>query len=339
MRGAVAVVCVLVAGCGGGSSPSTPSGSTSLPAGPLSFSVAPIDPALVQYIDPLGQMRPWAHTLPTDHIYFYHQLGLPAASRPIVVPASGTVTYVLTPDSSGEVKVGIRVNGTFLYYFDHINLAPGIGVGTLLQAGSALGTSSGIAFDFAVVNYGIRVGFVNPNRYGGGSSDTLSTDAPLKYFVEPIRSQFYAKVRRDGPDLDGRISYDLDGTLSGNWFAEDLPPSLSQGGDMSSGTRQLAFARDSWHPDRLRVSVGGLGMTGLYGVPPDTADFATVTPASGAVVYRLLNSGEPGGPPGVDQLGLLVVQMLDAQRMKVEAVPDRISRTAAFSANAQIYVR
>jgi len=70
---------------------------------------------------------------------------------------------------------------------------------------------------------------------------------------------------------------------------------MSQGGDMFAGTRQLAFARDAWHPDRLRVSIGGMGMTGLYGVPPETGDFPAVTPASGVVVYRLLNTGEPGG--------------------------------------------
>ena len=305
----------------------------------MSFSVAPIDPSLVQYIVPLGEMGPWAHTLPTDHIYFYHQIGLPAASRPVVAPASGTVAYVLSPGSNGDMKVGIRVNGTFLYYFDHVILAPGIGVGTALQAGAAVGTSTGIAFDFAVVNYGQRVGFIRPERYGGIGGDTMWTDAPLKYFTEPVRSQLYAKVRRTGPDLDGRINYDVDGTLSGNWFAEDLPPTMSQGGDMGSGTRQLAFARDAWHPDRLRVSIGGLGMTGMYGVPPETGDFSGVTPASGVVVYRLLNTGEPGGPPGTSQLGLLVVQMLDPQRIRIELVPDQLARTASFSANAQFYVR
>jgi hypothetical protein len=323
----------------GGSSPTSPAGS-SLAPGPLSFSVSPIDPALLQFIVPLGNMGPWAHTLPTDHIYFYHHLGAGGfAPVPIVAPAAGTVEFALPPNAAGEQKIGIRVNRTFLYYFDHVNLAPGVGAGATIRAGAAIGTSAGIAFDFNVTNSSIVLGFVNPVRYGGTSGLTLGTDAPLKYFVEPIKSQLYAKVQRDAPDLDGRINYDVDGTLAGNWFAEDLPPAASMSGDISTGGKQLAFARDVWHPDRLRISIGGLGMTGLYGVPPETADFPGVTPSTELVVYRLLNTGEPGGAPGITQLGLLLVQMLDASRLRVEAMPEPLARTATFSANAQVYVR
>ncbi len=338
-RGALVTACLLSASCGG-SSPTTPTGVATEPSG-LVFSESPLDPAMLQYIVPLGNMGPYAHTLPTDHIYFYHRLsGGGSAPVALVTPAAGTVSRVLPVN--GEVKLWVRVNGTFTYYLDHLTLAPGIREGTRLDAGAPLGTSVGIAFDMGLVNYAMRIGFINPGRYGGGDGgggDTVSTDAPLKYFQEPIRSLLYAKVRREGPDLDGRINYDVAGTLSGNWFAEDLSLALSNRGDMHSGTRQLAFARDAWFPDRPRVSIGGLGMTGLYGVPPEAADFSTVTPASEKMVYRLFNTGEPGGPPGTTQLGLLIVEMLDPQRIRVEAVPDSLARTAAFSANAQIYVR
>jgi len=130
------------------------------------------------------------------------------------------------------------------------------------------------------------------------------------------------------------------GTLSGNWFAEDLPLADSmRGDDPSVGMRQLAFARDAWFPDRQRISIGGLGMTGLYGVAPGAPDFTTITAGSGAVVYRLLNLGEPGGPPGTDQLGLVIVQLDAAGRLRVEAVDDRFGRTASFTGNARTYVR
>lgn len=284
-------------------------------------------------------MGPWAHTLPTDHIYFYHHLNAGAfAPVPLVVPASGIVEFILQ-QGQGEVKIGVRVNGTYQYYFDHVTLAPGIVVGSALLAGAALGTSAGIAFDFNVTSALVSLPFVNPARYGGSSGMTLGTDAPLKYFVEPIRSQLYAKVRRVGAERDGGINFDVAGTLAGNWFAEDLPVSSSSIGDFSTGSRQLAFARDAWFPDRLRISIGGLGMTGLYGVPADAPDFPVITPTSGLVVYRLLNLGEPGEAPGTTQLGLLLVQMLDAGRIRVEAIPDTVSRTGAFSANAQIYLR
>ena len=88
-------------------------------------------------------------------------------------------------------------------------------------------------------------------------------------------------MRRDGAELDGRFNYDVDGTLSGNWFADDLPPAASQNGDAFSGSRQLAFARDAWHPDRLRVSIGGLGMTAL------TANGVVIVPIRSGVGLRL----------------------------------------------------
>ncbi len=321
----------LVAGCTRGSL-AGPSPAT----GPLVFTVAPIDPSTVQYIVPLGNMGPWAHTLPTDHIYFYHHLNTgPFAPVPVTAPASGTVTFIL--ERGGDSKISLQVNDNYSYYFDHVTLAPGVRVGSRIEAGSRIGESAGIAFDFNVTNTEVRLAFANPARYG---QDTLRTDAPLKYFQEPVRGALYAKVRREGSDRDGRINYDVPGTLAGNWFADDLAVADSmRGDDPGVGMRQLAFARDAWFPDRLRISVGGFGMTGLYGVPAAIADFSSFTPSSGVITYRLLNLGEPGGPPGTDQLGLLVVQMLDAGRIRVEALPERVGTSAVFTANSRIYVR
>ena len=138
-------------------------------------------------------------------------------------------------------------------------------MGSRVAAGAAIGSSGGIAFDFAVRDETAPIAFLSPARYG---LDTLYARSPLAYFEEPVRAALYARAQRTRADLDGRINYDVDGTLSGNWFAEDLPVAQSSGADMSTGTRQLAFARDARHPDRLRVSVGGLGFTGLYASPP-----------------------------------------------------------------------
>lgn len=301
-----------------------------------------MEPTGLQYIVPLGAMNPWGHTLATDHIYFYHhfQEGVtappPFVPVPLTTPASGRIEAICCGGGTG-VKVRIRATTSFVYVFDHIELAPGLGVGSIVKAGDPLGTSPGAVFDLGVINETRQLGFVNPARY---SQETLHADSPLKYFDEPARSMLYAKVRRRGGDLDGRIDYDVDGTLAGNWFAEDLPVARSSvGGDMSVGTRQLAFARDVFAPDRQRISIGGLGMTGPWGVPPATPDFSTITPASGLVILRLLSTGEPGGPPGTDQVGLLLVQMHEAGRLRIEAVHDSSSRTAAFSGNARIYVR
>ena len=112
----------------------------------------------------------------------------------------------------------------------------------------------------------------------GAEKGTLAVmvSGPLEE-VEPIRSALYAKVQRAGSDLDGKVNYDVSGTLSGNWFADDLPVTQSSGNDISIGGRQIAFARDVRFPDRQRVSIGGFNVTGAWGVPPDAPDFAAIT--------------------------------------------------------------
>ena len=338
MRETTAVVLALVGlfcgGCSVGSS-SSPT-SPSEPAGPPAFTVAPIEPSALQYIVPIGNMGPWAHTFPTDHAYLYHHLGSGTFTPiPVLAPAAGTIenTY---PGLNGEVKAWIRINSQFTYYFDHIVLASGLATGSRVDAGAVLGTSGGAALDFAVRDMGFNVGFIAPARYG---MDTVHARSPFPYFTEPLRSQFYAKVQREGGELDGRLSFDLDGTLSGNWFAEDLPVASSSSNDVNVGSRQLAFARDVRFPDRQRVSIGGFGITGLYGVPPDAPDFAAITPGTGQVVYRLLEAGEPGGPAGTRQVALLVTQLLEGRRLRVEVVRDQIATTAGFSSAAAFYVR
>ena len=328
------LIAVMSTSCGGSSSssPTAPEVIT----GSLSFTVSPIDPAVIQFIVPLGNMGPWAHTFPTDHAYVYHHIGVTSfAPVTVVAPAAGTISNTF-PGVAGESKVWIKVNSRYTYYFDHVVLAGGLGVGSKVEAGASIGTSAGIAFDFAVTDQATTQAFITTARYG---IDTVYAQSPFPFFVEPIRSALYAKVQRAGADLDGKINFDVAGTLSGNWFDDSLPIAGSTSNDITIGQKQIAFARDVRFPDRLRVSVGGFGMTNLYGVAPGSPDFTSITAASGLVIYRLLNTGEPGGPPGVDQLGLVLAQLTDAGHLRLEVVNERVATSAAFSAQARTYIR
>jgi len=326
---ATLVLLMLAAGCGGGDGGGAAITGPSAPSAAVTFSAAPMDPAAIQFIVPLGNLNPPGHTLPTDHIYFYHHLNTgPFTPVPVIAPASGTIAALI--NRGGDAKIYVRTDSTHQYYFDHVTLAAGLGVGSRVDAGSRIGDSASIGFDFSVLNTARSQSFANPGRY---SSDTLTADAPLTYFDEPVRSALYARVQRIGGELDGRISYDVAGTLAGNWFADDLAVSESaRGDDPTVGMRQLAFVKDTRIADRLRISIGGFGMLGVYGVPAETADFSTVTPASGVVTYRLLS------PEGTDQQGLLIVQMVDTTHIRVEAFRGG-GTSASFSAAARIYLR
>ena len=187
-------------------------------------------------------MAPWGHTLPTDHEYFYHHLGnQPYAPVPVYAPAAGRI------ESISNGRIDVRVDSIFLYWIGPLALADGIAAGARVEAGTLLGHHSTFpAFDFSVLRSTLRLTFLNPLRYG---RDTLTADGPVQYFDEPVRSAIIAKVKRTGGEIDGRIDYDVDGTLSGNWFAEDLPVEVSgRGGEEYYGVRKLAFARDVFSP-------------------------------------------------------------------------------------------
>ena len=184
---------------------------------------------------PLGAMAPWGHTLPTDHAYFYHHAGNdPYPPAPVYAPAAGQITSI----TNG--RIDIRVDAVYSYWLGPLALADGIATGVRVEAGTLLGTHSTFpAFDFSVLRSTLSVNFVNPLRY---SPDTIHADGPIQYFDEPIGSAIRAKVLRTGGQLDGRIDYDVDGTLSGDWYAEDLAVTESgRGGEMYYGVRKLAF--------------------------------------------------------------------------------------------------
>jgi hypothetical protein len=122
-------------------------------------------------------------------------------------------------------------------------------VGDYVQAGQRLGVISryAAAFDLGVMNRNILQPFVNPKRYG---YTQLYGDSPLKYFVEPYRSQLYAKVLREGEDKDGKFCYDQRGKLIGTWVEENAPPDSFQDSELGRLSALLRLRRLSTHPDQ-----------------------------------------------------------------------------------------
>ena len=103
-----------------------------------------------------------------------------------------------------------------------------------------------------------------------------------------------------------------------------------------AGPKQLAFVRDVDDPSLIRISIGGtIGMSGLYSLGGGALDPATITPASGRVVYRLFlgaNSGE------WNRGGAVARRNARQIRIRVEAFPGSQAATGEFTANALIYL-
>jgi hypothetical protein len=290
------------------------------------FSQSPIDISAISVIVPLGNLNPPDHTLPTNHIYFFHPT---VADADVRAPAAGTVTTV---QCGVDDQLVIAPSPGFEFYLAHVRLDAAIVQGARINAGQHLGVTASAAgaMDLGVINNAVTLSFVRPERYIAG---TIHGDSPLKYFADPVRGDLYAKVSRVGSDRDGQISFDVAGRLAGNWFTPDLQPSVTE--NFGNGSKHLSFARDVKDPGLVRISIGGsLSITGAFFVQSGAMDPVDVSVSSGIVRYQLLFSPQAQLPAG-----FLVVQMVADDRVKVEAFANTSTVPSGFTERALDYVR
>ena len=361
--------------------------------GPTQLSVAPLDPANTFLIEPEGKHH-GSHVTPTDHAYFWHDQ-IPVweqggASGPFVspydvrAPASGVITqieaFTFKPAPYGftgvvpDYRVVIWHSCSLSSIFIHLGgLAPEIldvtgeipegtnwfmeraGDPVVVEAGQIIGKVGSVGFDYSLHDTNVVLsGFVIPSRYDGEPWKIHTVDF-YEYFVEPVRSQLLAKNPRTVAPLGGRIDYDIDGRLVGNWFLDgttgygDGPA----GGDYWSA--HLSIAYDYIDPAQIRVSIGaptGIGeeqcrvCLGVYGVKSNGPDPGDITVDSGLVVYELVARERTDGSRVVTHnvdseiLGVFLVQMMDDRTIKMETVAGATAAdVTAFSDAAAIYRR
>lgn len=313
-------------------------GSGPFPA-PPAFTASPLALDEIRAIVPLGNLNPrGGHVLPTDHVY------LDYGGKPDLVvfaPAAGTV-FAIREQSKGDSKVEIRVDHHLCYYLAHLHVQPGIGTGSRVKAGQAIGRVSARSWlDLGASDARVKLeGFLNPARY---PASTLHTVSPLALFAEPLSSQLLAKVAREGADKHGKIDFDQPGKLAGNWFHHTLSPEESQRGEPGIWARHLAFVYDVGQPKAVRISIGGtVAPAGVYAVPPGAPDPAGVGMGAGLVKYPLLPP--PQDPPQAGEfstpVGILLVQLAGDNQLKVEFFPTtHPAAIAGFTSQAGIYER
>jgi hypothetical protein len=227
------------------------------------------------------------------------------------------------------------MNEQFMYYLDHVVLNADIKEGTILQAGQAFATTGlGNSIDLGAIDNTITLPFANPSRY---NLQTIHCGKPFQYFTEPLKSQLYALVDREGSDKDGVVNTDIPGHLAGNWFSDDGTFYTDGPGGWD---KELAFAYDIQHPATPMVSIGGvLSMVGKWSLMPNTMKPADITPASGKIALPLW-SFDPNYPGSAgEQRGLMIVQMTDDKHIKVQVFAGSKATDAAFDGNAKMYLR
>jgi hypothetical protein len=221
---------------------------------------SPIDLSVIDTISPLGSINPPEHTVPTDHNYFMYPYERDTSKRyNIVAPADGVITSL---GFSGGIENGQPKNTDYSvifspcrglsFRFSHVNALAGkikdeIGpkgegadchtdkpttereimtcgktTDIAISEGDVLGKVGApyvAAWDF----WAHKEGYVNPGITTPAYRYDTDAVCGLDYFVDAVRAQMYAKVKRKGEPKCGEIGQDKKDTLQGTWFAHKDP--------------------------------------------------------------------------------------------------------------------
>ena len=207
-------------------------------AGPVMFANSPMKIEEINVLLPYGQIV-GGHITPIDHMYFY---SLPVGRYTYEVRAIQDAfifnieTREVSVESNQAQEPDFRLDMvhtcTFGSYFDLLTkLSPelekkweenrnenGDFLGAYVKAGELIGYVGNQSLDFGVYNYDEPLYFINPEAYESVEPWKIYTHDPFPYFPENIRNQLLSKMARKSEPRAGRIDYDVDGTLSGNWF-------------------------------------------------------------------------------------------------------------------------
>lgn len=344
--------------------------------GSVTLTSPPIRIEDLGFVVPRGVMT-GHHVTPTDHGYITSiKWTNPGAKREdnidkfadVLAPADGIVIgvesmpSVFATSTLGDYHISIYHTCTFYTVFIHVNEISDklktvleTRIPAAVKAGEVIGRAPG--FDFSVFNKDVKLMVINPETYKAVSS-MLNSDDLFAHFKEPVKAQLLEKNLRKAEPRGGKMDYDIDGTISGNWFVENtngyvgLPEYNRLIGYWKT---HLAFVYDPIDPAVMIVSMGEYdGRTANYAVKGNKPDFADVTKETGAIKYELvrydyLENGKIWDighyadlkvMPRDNVEGVALVQMLENRKIKFEAFPGKAaSQVNGFTSNAKIYER
>lgn len=346
--------------------------------GIITFTSPPMRIGDIELIEPIGLMI-GGHVTPIDHGYYYAKGWLSPGNREdatkfrdIMAPASGIVTSVqsmpqeYSSSSIGDYRLIIHHTCSFYTIYIHINqlsekllaIADTQNI-VAVEAGEVIGKAPG--FDFSVHNDDITLsGFIIPETYAAEPWKLHNVDM-FDYFAEPTRAQLLEKNIRQKEPRGGKIDYDIDGKLVGNWFEENTNGYFGKEEyQRMSGywSTHLSFAYDGLDPSLVIVSVGDYnGEAQQFAVKGNAPDPAEVGIQNGLVKYELVLFGyktEEGNEwnrrnfariskaYGYDGqvAGVVLAQMLEGRKIKFEAFPGKkAAEVSGFTDKARIYER
>jgi hypothetical protein len=337
--------------------------SYSFPEDPVSFEHLPLDLTGVSSFVPMGE----PNVLPKDHGGFpiKNPYTLPAnvpvfavRSGVIIVAGRGTrqVNNPAHPNHGrtyDDYHLRLQISKNVIVNYGHISalnfgILPelknleadeaGHPVEIIVESGDILGwVGPHPAIDFSVTDRGLALNFLNPSIYPG---DHIYSADIYSYFQSPLLDQMVSIAARDAPPWGGKVDYDLEGRIIGNWFK---PGTAS----FTQWSRQLAIAYDHLKSDRIIIADGspmqdvpgiqGPGAPDVWWVKGNSPRPETIGVADGIVQYTLIFRGnQPEESKPVQ--GVMLVQMINDGSIRVEVFKGS-TFAAAFTSAARVYER
>lgn len=356
-------------------------------SGPVKLSSSPMKSEDIAMIIPYGLVVD-GHVTPIDHQYFSPAVFNSAPNTyEVRALADGRITEIShrgeTVGNKGKASNDYRFvfahSCTFLTYFDLVTgLAPDIkaeydktvktnGSSSYAQldikvkAGQLVGYIGGQTLDFAVWDTEKPLsGFITPSLYDGERWKLYTAD-PLEYYTDDVKQLVLSKYLRSGVGKSGRIDWDVDGKLIGNWFAEGTN---GYEGDRGQGDGRywrghLSVAPDHLDPGFYVASFGTFAVSSdgeqffIKSAQPDPKD---VEIATGLVKYELVQGSYMAGGKmwdrkstakdikisvnGLGAKGCVLFQLLENRKLRAEPFPGKAcAAVTGFTAAAKTYVR
>ena len=202
-------------------------------------------------------------------------------------------------------------------------------------------------------------GFINPAQYTATEAWKTHIVDLFDYTSEPLKSQLLALDMRNAPPRWGKIDYDIDGKLVGNWFRQGSGGYAgNQAGGEGYWDGHLSIAYDGNDPNQIIVSFGNYqGQPAQFAVIGNAPDPATVSQTTGIVSYELgpivTYNGDTGdlwdahsyipnirAKAGTPAQGIVLLQLLGDRHLKVEAFPGMTAtQVSGFDSAALLYER
>ena len=350
-------------------------------AGAEDLTHLPMRAADIGLVVPYGSTT-GAHVTPIDHQYFYpSDFELGEGSYPAYAMSDGHVYLIDYSEPSQVEDTGIDYGdyGVYItqtctqFYYETIlmELSPRLQAAfeanregdhaamyLPVTAGERIGTVGGNSIDFAVFDTTRQLEhFTSPELYLAEPEKLYIAD-PFQYYTDDVREAILPRYPRTAAPLGGRIDYDVEGRLRGNWFLEGTngyagaPDGEQQSYDYWRS--HLAIYPDHFDPSATIVSTGDFaGGSAQLATAEDSPDPASVGVGDGPIAYPLFvfehepatDEASPGEatPLVVTRYrarGCALFEMPAPQRLRAEFFPGTAcADVPGFTDDARVYER